>query len=272
MSHMKATALLALTRPQTTAIAAVAAVSVPGSATVPQSVAAGVVVGAICAAGFALNDYFDFTIDRISAPERPIPSGRVSRQDALTLALVLFAVGLTLSFVQGPTQFLVALSTVGLLVLYSLGMKRFGIVANAATAALCCGIFVYSGTLAGRLHDVVIVIAWLFPVVLAREMAIDIVHISGDMSANRKTAPVLVGPRATLWICRSFLVISLGWSLASFHLYAGPLVSAGLCFGALSMLLLLRSPAPLTLVTFVRRSRLLLLLLVLSWLVQGSSR
>ena len=44
-------------------------------------------LGGACigAGGMVINDYFDIDIDRINKPERPLPSGRVTKFDALML-------------------------------------------------------------------------------------------------------------------------------------------------------------------------------------------
>ena len=49
--------------------------------------------------GVVLNDYFDAEIDQQERPERPIPSGQVTKSEALTLGVVLFLIGIAASFV-----------------------------------------------------------------------------------------------------------------------------------------------------------------------------
>src|SRR4051794_18903735 len=51
----------------------------------------------IYAGGIALNDAFDAETDRLERPGRPIPSGRVGRTTAATLASGLLIAGLGLS-------------------------------------------------------------------------------------------------------------------------------------------------------------------------------
>jgi 4-hydroxybenzoate polyprenyltransferase len=69
-------------------------------------------------AGMILNDLFDEEVDRVQRPERPIPSGAVSRPAALVAATGLFVVGLALLLVAGLAPFLAGLGLVGLIVLY----------------------------------------------------------------------------------------------------------------------------------------------------------
>lgn len=53
------------------------------------------------AAGTTLNDYFDARTDARERPERPIPSGRVSRSAALALGATLLATGVAAAFAAG---------------------------------------------------------------------------------------------------------------------------------------------------------------------------
>src|SRR5215218_2864372 len=69
-------------------------------------------------AGMILNDVLDFEVDRVQRPERPLPSGAVSRQAAIAAIAALFAVGEALLLVEGLEPFLAGLGLVALIVLY----------------------------------------------------------------------------------------------------------------------------------------------------------
>src|SRR5262245_26743702 len=61
-------------------------------------------VGASCClymAGMVWNDFFDVAQDRRERPERPIPSGRISRRAAGLLGAVLLAAGVGLAYAAG---------------------------------------------------------------------------------------------------------------------------------------------------------------------------
>jgi len=49
--------------------------------------------------GIILNDYFDFTIDKKERPNRPLPSGKISRKIAIILAFIFSILALILSFI-----------------------------------------------------------------------------------------------------------------------------------------------------------------------------
>jgi 4-hydroxybenzoate polyprenyltransferase len=81
------------------ALAALATQSLPG-----RWPAFLILVGASCClymAGMVLNDFFDVEQDRLERPDRPIPSGRVSRRAAGRLGAGLLGAGVGLAFLAG---------------------------------------------------------------------------------------------------------------------------------------------------------------------------
>lgn len=62
-----------------------------------------IVLGSCCLylAGMVLNDVFDYQVDLQERPQRPIPSGRVSRTTAMTLGVGLLIAGVGLGWLAG---------------------------------------------------------------------------------------------------------------------------------------------------------------------------
>ena len=74
--------------------------------------------------GIVLNDVCDAALDAVERPERPIPSGRISRTQALTLALALMLIGLiSAAAVSGPS-FVVAVTLALAVVAYDTFLKK----------------------------------------------------------------------------------------------------------------------------------------------------
>jgi UbiA prenyltransferase family len=69
-------------------------------------------------AGMILNDVLDYDVDVRERPERPLPSGAVSRPAAMTAVIVLFVAGEILLLLEGTEPFLAGLGLIGLIVLY----------------------------------------------------------------------------------------------------------------------------------------------------------
>ena len=69
-------------------------------------------------AGMILNDVFDYEVDARERPERPLPSGQVSRGAALGAAVALFVLGEALLVVEGWRPAAAGLGLIALIVLY----------------------------------------------------------------------------------------------------------------------------------------------------------
>ena len=69
------------------------------------------------------NDYSDYDLDCRERPERPLPSGTVSRRTALGLAVVLMIVGLALAVVVDATAFGIAVFIAAMIFLYNAWAK-----------------------------------------------------------------------------------------------------------------------------------------------------
>jgi len=67
--------------------------------------------------GIILNDYFDFTIDKKERPNRPLPSGKISRKIAIILAFVFSILALILSFIMSVQT--LAISSILLAVIFA---------------------------------------------------------------------------------------------------------------------------------------------------------
>lgn len=80
---------------------------------------------AIYAAGIALNDVFDAELDRVERPERPIPSGRISRRAATRLGVGLLILGPALAALSGSLASLATAAALAACVLaYDAALRR----------------------------------------------------------------------------------------------------------------------------------------------------
>lgn len=93
-------------------------------------------VASLHAAGTAFNDRCDITVDRISRPERPLPSGRLSVATADRLATALVVLGLGLSAILGPVALAVAVVVAIASAAYALRLKDSVLVGNLTVAML----------------------------------------------------------------------------------------------------------------------------------------
>ena len=106
-------------------------------------------------AGMILNDVLDYEVDRRERPERPLPSGQVSRNAAVVAVVVLFVTGAGLLALEGSATFVAGLTLIGVIVLYDAWHKTNPL--SPLLMATCRGL-VYvvaglaaAGTLTGEL-------------------------------------------------------------------------------------------------------------------------
>jgi 4-hydroxybenzoate polyprenyltransferase len=91
-----------------------------------------------------LNDVLDEDVDRRERPERPLPSGRVSRPAALAAVAGLFVLGSALLALVGIAPLLAGMGLIGLIVLYDAWHKG-----NALSPVLMAGCRVLAYVVAG---------------------------------------------------------------------------------------------------------------------------
>jgi 4-hydroxybenzoate polyprenyltransferase len=121
--------------------------AVSGAVLGPQAAALLLASACAYAGGMALNDAFDARVDALERPERPIPSGRISRAAALAVAAACLAACLALAAAAGPRSFLVAALLVAAIAVYD-GLAKGGPVGPASMAA-CRALNVGLGMSAG---------------------------------------------------------------------------------------------------------------------------
>lgn len=159
------------------------------------------VVILITAAGNVINDYFDAEIDAINRPERPIPSGAMSRNAALVWAGILFILGLAACMFTTPLCLGIALFNALLLVVYAARLKSTPLLGNIAVAYLSASIFLFGGAFAGwhLLVQVLPIAVITFLAMLARELLKDAEDIEGDRAGGADTLPIRIGYKKPLF-------------------------------------------------------------------------
>ncbi|MBU0761522.1 MAG: UbiA family prenyltransferase [Candidatus Altiarchaeota archaeon] len=152
--------------------------------------------------GNTLNDYFDYLIDKVNKPHRPIPSGRVSRSDAFILSLVMFLIGLAIAKSINIYCLYIAVFNTFVLVAYARYGKRLILIANISISYLVSSVFIYG---AASVYEpamtlnfagvklVLILSVCSFFTNLGREIIKDIEDLEGDKKAYCCTLPIEYG-------------------------------------------------------------------------------
>ena len=125
-------------------------VSKPPSLPPPQ-LALGFLTGfLVCAYSMAVNDVYDLEVDRVNRPDRPIPSGRVSVQEASRISFLVLAAGMACSVLSlNPLAVGIAVAYAFLSWLYNSKAKKTGLPGNVIVASSLAIPFIYGGAVSG---------------------------------------------------------------------------------------------------------------------------
>jgi geranylgeranylglycerol-phosphate geranylgeranyltransferase len=157
------------------------------------------IAGALIAAGGnAINDLFDEKIDKINRPDRPLPRGALSRDEARKTWIYTSAAGLTLSLLLGFWNVFIAIVWVAGLYVYSRYLKGTVLVGNFAVACMTALAFPFGAIVAGRPDLGVYPGIFAFLANLAREILKDVEDVDGDATVDAETLPVKHGQEAGL--------------------------------------------------------------------------
>ena len=88
--------------------------------------------------GVVFNDVFDLEIDSVERPERPLPSGEVSKKHAITMGVGLFLSGIAAALLVGFYSGLLALVIAILALVYDMKGKHYAVM-GPLNMSLCRG-------------------------------------------------------------------------------------------------------------------------------------
>lgn len=163
------------------------------------------------AAGNVINDYFDYKIDLINKPERPLPSGRISLKAGRNYGYLQFLLGTVCGFLisyltSNWIPFVIVLISDVILYLYAYKLKSTPLIGNLAVGFMTGFGFVFGGYTINT-PEIISISLFLgffaFVMTTAREIIKDIEDVEGDEAEGAKTLPILIGTKtpAILAIC-----------------------------------------------------------------------
>ncbi|MCZ7405218.1 MAG: geranylgeranylglycerol-phosphate geranylgeranyltransferase [Candidatus Methanoperedens sp.] len=160
----------------------------------------------VTGAGNAINDYFDAGIDAINRPDRPIPSGKITKESAYKFSIALFAAGVIISYFIGTIPFLIAAFNSLLLYFYAFSLKRKVFVGNLSVAYLTGSTFLFGGAAFGEKGIGITLVLFFLSMLatLAREIVKAIEDIDGDRKEGASTLPIRIGEKPSAYVACAF--------------------------------------------------------------------
>ena len=211
---------IALTRPGNAILTSIAVIAGAFIAKGPEDILNFQTEIAICCVsammlvggGNALNDYNDRESDKKNHPERPIPSGKISAENALTFAQILLGLGLVILIftLDNKMPFVIALLGVITLIAYENGLKAAGIAGNIAVGLMSGAVFLYAGMAVNDPGPTIWMFGLAILATITREIVKDIQDLEGDK--DRFTLPARIGIGVSLNLATLILLVAIGLS------------------------------------------------------------
>lgn len=167
------------------------------------------------AAGNVINDYFDYNIDLVNKPERPIPSGRISLKNGKNYAYFLFFAGTVCGFLisyltDNWIPFIIVLIADAILYLYAYKLKTTPLIGNLAVGFMTGFGFVFGGFTINN-PDIILTSIFLgffaFVMTTAREIVKDIEDVEGDKKDGARTLPILIGKKTPAILATILIIV-----------------------------------------------------------------
>ena len=179
------------------------------------------------ASTFALNDYYDFEIDKKNKRfDRPLVRGDISKNTALYLFFILFPLGIVCSYFVNLTCFIIALVTALFAIFYDAILKKIKLLGNFFIAYTMAIPFVFgaASVLTGTtfvidIPPAIFIIALIaFLTGAGREIMKDVMDFEGDKEEGVRSFPRYIGIRKSNMISAFFYIIAIALSFLPFSM------------------------------------------------------
>jgi geranylgeranylglycerol-phosphate geranylgeranyltransferase len=177
------------------------------------------------ASTFALNDYYDFDIDKKNKrTDRPLVRGDLSKNVALYLFFILFPLGIISSYFVNLTCFFIALITAIFAIFYDMILKKIKLLGNFFIAYVMAIPFIFGAAsiltennFSIELSPPVFIIALIaFLSGVGREIMKDVMDFKGDKEEGVKSFPKYIGIKKSNIIASVFYFIAIIFSFIPF--------------------------------------------------------
>ncbi len=168
----------------------------------------------IAAAGYVINDYFDFEIDKINRPNRILPAKKIALKSAYIYSIILFIFGSFFSFFTNNIYciFLAFINAI-ILFLYAKYFKLTPFYGNLIVAYIATSTFIYGAFSNANLANIWMIATFAFLFTFIRELIKDCEDIEGDAKMKAKTLALILGVKKTIQIAFFIAIFTILFTL-----------------------------------------------------------
>ncbi len=158
----------------------------------------------ICGGGMAINDYFDWEVDKINKPKKWRKMKKYGKNALIYLTLITFSIGILLSaFISIPVLILALINSI-ILIAYSWKLKKILFLKNLTVSYLVASTFIYGGLISQSPVPALIFSLLALLSNTGREIVKDICDVKGDKKRGIKTIPMLIGNSNSALLAATF--------------------------------------------------------------------
>jgi len=165
---------------------------------------AGAFVGS---AGNIINDYFDISIDIINKPNRPLPSQKISKNEALAFYFILNFSAIILSVKINIISIIIVFASIISIFFYSYKLKKIPLVGNFVVSFFTALAFVFGGAAVENISNSIFPAIFALLINMIREIVKDMEDIEGDIKSEVFTFPAKYGVLKTIILIKSLMTI-----------------------------------------------------------------
>jgi geranylgeranylglycerol-phosphate geranylgeranyltransferase len=162
----------------------------------------------IGAGSMPFNDYFDWEIDKLNHPNRPLSSGLFKPNFGLHVGIIFFAIGIIFSYLINILCLTIASIAIILIIIYEVAYKNKAFIGNIIVAFTTAISFTYGGAIIGELIKPTFFTLISFFIFLGREIIMDVRDFEGD-KITRITLPIRVGRKPAASLGSILIIISM---------------------------------------------------------------
>ena len=163
----------------------------------------------ISSSALIFNDYFDIESDKINAPTRPLPSGKVKPSEVILLTIITTAIGLVAALLISLIAFGVGIVFWIIGFLYNWKLKETGLFGNIMVSFSVAITFIFGGIAIGQPWNKIV---WFFSFIvffidLGEEIGSGAMDEKGDKKRSSKSIAITKGKDYALRISSGLFAI-----------------------------------------------------------------